>query len=395
MVLGQGDSPRVIEAALESPAGPDHILPAGAARYKKPLTDHDYIIAHPADQAAVDAVLHKVVMEMRRAMKPYARLYVVIGEWHAMPAHHMAQAGLLDNLAAAAKAGSENHGALLYAHEAPYDDLPYYIRHHCDVPVSESVRPHLHEHDPQGRYFAQAAMAFDPSSYAPQSLKRIFSRCLQHKISLVPYDAGRDESYKRLALTDDLTRAFIDSQHKGRSPGPRALSVEGKSGMTIRNAVMAERIAMAADRHQAGTIIVGVGAEHLGGRARGDRGYKNSLTACLKQKIRPQDRVLPVFFSARKDRDYKAERYTPAAFWQDNPGALIIRGAGEEHYYNGSPAGAEDHYIARLGCSYGANIPERFNVLTAPGPEEVRAMLRVFVDIATFPPEEACAVSLA
>lgn len=265
MILGQGDSPRVIEAALESPVGPDHILPVGAARYKKPLTNHDYIIARSMNQAAVDDILHKVVTETRRAMEPDARLYVVIGEWHDMPTHHMAQAGLLDNLAAAVKAGASDHGALLYAYEAPYDDLQYYIRHHCDVPVSDAVRPHLHKHDPLGQHFARVSVAYEPSPYAPHSLKRIFDRCLQHDIPVALYDAGRDDSYKHLSLSDDLTCAFIAAQYKGTTITQHNLAVEGKRGIIIRNAVMAERIADAADRHQADTIIVSVGAEHLGG----------------------------------------------------------------------------------------------------------------------------------
>lgn len=379
MIL-EGDLPRIIEAALDVSAGPDHILPAGVTRYRKPLTDHDYLIADSMNQAAVDAILHKAVSETRRVMAPGARLYVMMGEWHAMPTHHMAQAGLLDNLAAYAPAPGSPHGALLYAYEAPYNDLQHYIRHHCALSVTEPVQERLHEHDPLGHYFARASMAFGSSPYAPRSLARAFNACVQQGIPLVLFDAARDETYGYLDLSGRLARDFAAARYQGLDLNQARFPVEGDEGTVIRNYVMAARIEDAARQQEADTVIVSVGLEHMGGNVKDNLSYETSLTAYLKQKIRPQDRVLPVFLSPKRDRKYKAENYAPSALWNDNPAALIIRGADESPYYNGCALGEEDRFIERLGKSYGCDIPSRFKAFTEPDQDAVRQELQNLIE---------------
>ncbi|MCD8497303.1 MAG: hypothetical protein LRZ85_03990 [Alphaproteobacteria bacterium] len=105
---GKTSDPATIESTLDNPAGPGIVLPVGVTRYEQPLSLHDYVMADPMNQAAIDTILYDIICKTRQDMGPGARLYVVIGENHASPVPRMTLAGIMDNMAADAR-----HGALL------------------------------------------------------------------------------------------------------------------------------------------------------------------------------------------------------------------------------------------------------------------------------------------
>ncbi|MCD8566755.1 MAG: hypothetical protein LRY36_02400 [Alphaproteobacteria bacterium] len=295
MVPGTNSSLEVpltsIDTRLSGSYGHSSVLPARVVPYKAPLTSRDVLVTNPADQAAIDSVLYRAVCETRANMEPGARLYIVIGEEHATTTHRMAQAGLLDNLATAVKAGQKEHGQILYSYEFPYNFLQTLAYRHYGLPLKKRAQQKLHETDPLGHHFMRAALANNPLADARQSLYRIFNTCLQHQIPLIMADAARNNKIGHLCPSDRLAGRTARSLHKitrGRYPeldlkndriGPASAS-----GTVIRNAVMARRIITAAERNNAGTIITATGFAHMSGDSFLGLDYENVPDSILKQR---------------------------------------------------------------------------------------------------------------
>ncbi|MCD8563097.1 MAG: hypothetical protein LRY54_03420 [Alphaproteobacteria bacterium] len=358
----------------------NNILPAGIVSFENPLTPHDYVMADRMNQAALDRILFDIACKKRGKMAPGARLYIVVGEAHKMPAHRMVQAGLIDNLAAASRSGAGGHGSLLFAQELPYNYLQFYARNIYGLSVDKAVQERLHEYDPLGRNFMKAVLADNRFvNMAPQSLARVFSRCLAQDVPLALIDAAQDQSQNYLSPSDALACEVAEDIYEGLDLGQEQIPLSpffgrdknriDNRGMVIRNAVMARRAVEAAEEHRADTIVTATGAMHLGGNVAEFRKNDTSFITFLKEEIRPQDKILPIFIAAGT-QGLTAEESIPGDFWEDNPEAVILRGASEAFYppvlgdlgiILGLCSCPEPAFLERLGRSYGDAVPARFH----------------------------------
>ena len=352
-------------------------LPAGITPseniYIAPLTTRDYRVENPMDQAAVDKLIYDIVCQERATMATGARLYIIMGEHHAKPSHKMAQAGVIDNLAA----DRDTHGSVMLALETPYNQLQQYLDDVYKTRIPEPLKTSFHERDPLGHHFARTVLADNMYTCAPQSMTRVLSRALTHNLPIALCDAARKE-FGYLDPGDDMAQEIARSARFQCDLANEDISVVGTRGMNTRNAVMARRAVEKAQDNKADTVVIQTGLNHLGGNLSRRLNYDTSLTALLKDQIRPQDRVLSVFFSSAVN-NYAPERIVSREMWQDNPDHIIIRNLCDHK----PPKLVFSNYlekrlINRLGDSYlaqefGGEVPDRFQTLELPSPESVRA----------------------
>lgn len=328
------------------------------------------------DQAAVDTLLYDIVCQERATMAPGARLYVVLGENHAMPSHKMAQAGLLDNLATA----PDLHGRVMLAMEQPYNLLQKYLNSVCGIKTPPSFHSQLDDLDPVGYHTGRAVLTANKLSDAPQSTNRVLSCALSNNMPIALCDSALSR-LRNLDPVDELALEIAMSGTLQCDLAKQDISMYSSKGINIRNAVMARRASAKAHSRsiRADTVVFQTGQHHLGGylplNNSGDLTYQTSLTARLKAEIRPQDKVLSIFFS------YVAcgqtpERAVPAMMWEDNPYHVVIRNLCAQEYevYQRTK---ENDCIRSLGTSYlqnefGGVIPARFQEPDLPSEEFVR-----------------------
>ena len=355
------------------------LLPAGitpsAEKGINPRTTRDYRVDDPMNQAAVDRLLNDVICQERATMATGARLYIVMGETHDMPSLRMTQSGLLDNLCAA----PDLHGSLMLALELPYNFLQQYLEFVYHTPIPEPLKKTFHERDPLGHHFARTVLANNQYPCAPQSKSRLLGRALTHQLPIVLCDAAYGE-HRNLDPVDDLAQEIAESERFQFDLANENIFAIGIRGMNIRNAVMARRaVETAQAKHvKADTIVMQTGIAHLGGNMLKGLDYDTSLTALLKEEIRPQDRVLSVFFSFAVDD--APERIVPPDMWQDNPDHIIIRNFCDESYQN-YETDEENDCIRRLGDSYlaqefGGVVPDRFQSPELPTPQSIKEEAR-------------------
>lgn len=239
-----------------------------------------------------------------------------------------------------------------------------------NLPVEEDLKPHIHKHDPLGHYFARAVLACNIHSYASQSLSRVFNASLQHDVPLALVDAAYTDVNGYLLSSDELASGLAKDLYDGLDLAKNCVSITpdaaDNKGAVIRNAVMAHRLVHKAEEHKADTIVMNTGLAHLGGDTLHDLSYNTSLTAFLRQKIRPQDKILPVVFPLKRD-ETPIENHIPSAFWENNPHTFFPRGFSKNLYYAiGVGNSEEDDFIAALGRSYGNESPARFDLPAYP-----------------------------
>lgn len=337
-------------------------LPAGITRHDAPQTSHDYVVANPMDQAAVDILFYDIACEARQGMEPGARLYIIVGEDHTSPIPRLSEAGLMENMTTAAHAGDTRHGSLLYAIEAPYNDLQFYARHAYRYQLDEGIQARLHEYDERGHHYAAAVLGQNLSLQTPESLATIFRTCLQGDIPLALIDAACEEGRPFISASDALACEVARNFGEGvdlKQENIPAISQSDNRGRAIRNIVMARRMVTAAKRHSACTIVSGIGAGHL----------NSGMISCLGKEIRPQDKILTVSFLPENSSD-SPEKIIPVPE-EDNTTAAVFRGtSGRSIYYSFVDSNDEETgFIRELGQSYklrGDDIPGRFNELSAP-----------------------------
>ena len=338
-----------------------------------PLTTRDYRVENPMDQAAVDRLLYDIICQERATLATGARLYIVIGEDHAMPSHMMTQTGLIDNITA----DRDTHGHVMLALEVAYNSLPRHIRLGFDIQIPEPLKKSFHEMDPLGHYYSRAVLAKNAYALAPQSLNRLLSRALSHNLPIALCDAACNEHHN-LDPVDDLAQEIAQSErfrcNLMYKEIPHTPLTGDMRGIKIRNAVMARRAVANAQDNKAHTIVFPTGMNHLGGIISEGLDYGSSLTAMLKEEIRPRDRVLSVFFSSAVD-DYMPERDVPPKMWEDNPNHIIIRDLCDAWYVY-YQTGEEDECIRRLGDSYlaqefGGEVPQRFQPPELPSKDTI------------------------
>lgn len=333
---------------------------------KQSLTTRDYHVNNPMDQAAIDTLLYNIVCDERDKMADGARLFILLGENHLVPGHKMTQAGLVDNLCA----DRARHGSIKLAVESPFNFLTDYLQLVYQKIVPQPLKDCFHDFDMSGHLYAQAVMAKNYFTDAPQSYSQLLSRAGANDIEIVPYDTGKKTPY--LDPQDPLVRKVcheIDGcigLHKTVSD----------HGVKIRNKVMARRILEAADTldNPADTIVIQTGLKHLGGCSLQDLCYPSSLSARLKDTMRPHDRLISVFFSSVKDKFHPEDVVSPD-MWEDNPDHVIIRNASDAAFRNGEEDEEMGH-IQKLGESYkaavfGGIVPERFKAASPPSVESV------------------------
>ena len=333
---------------------------------KKPLTTRDYHVNTPMDQAAIDTLLYNIVCDERDNMADGARLFILLGENHLIPGHKMTQAGLVDNLCA----DRARHGSIKLAVESPFNFLTDYLQLVYQKIVPQPLKDCFHDFDMSGHVYARAVMAKNYFTDAPQSYSQLLSRASANEIEIVPYDTGKKTPY--LDLQDPLVREAcreIDGcigLHK----------IVSDHGVKIRNKVMARRLMEAADNPDipADTIVIQSGLKHLGGFSLQDLCYSSSLSARLKDIMRPHDRLISVFFSSVKDKFHPEDVVSPD-MWEDNPDHVIIRNASDTAFRNGKED-EEMAHIQKLGESYkaaafGGVVPERFEFVSPPLVESV------------------------
>lgn len=364
------------------PEGNGACLPPGVARYARPLTNHDYIIADAMDQAAVDAIIYKTVCETRAQMEPGGKLFVVMGENHDMPVHVMSQAGLLENIALSAnKPDQPDHGKFLLAYEHPYNAIVRYISDFYDV-FTGDVQDSLADYDRGGYYYLRAMLGDNHYPRAPQAGNQLRQTCLRYDIPLVPVDAGRNlitdhygQKKNIFSSSDPVLQAlypdvdFLTSQ----------ICVSDAEGVAMRNVAMVARMLDAAtDAHAADTVVLSTGLSHVA-RDRWQRmQYADSLCVEFNKQIEAPHKILPVLFDMDgNDMAWDIDEQ----MWRDHPEALIIRGASDKIYdeTNSLYPNGESRFIAQLSQSYGGNIPKRFERFTVPDKDAVRSELMEFV----------------
>lgn len=366
------------------PSGAAAALPAGIVPYGDPLTNHDYIVCDPRDMKAADDLILWRATEIRKTMSEDGILYPVIAEEHQTIIPRMAQAGFLENLAAAPK----THGKTFFMDESPRNILQLYahIVYKIDTPAD------MHRLDPLGHIFARAILAKNRYPSAPESQARILNTCLRHAIPIIPVDAAFDNALTYLDPSDPLAvestrKLFKINLCKTRICYDPSSSAYDPRAVIIRNDVMAQRIATAAERERkACTAVIGTGCDHAGENSEKPLlAYSTTLTAFLKEWIRPQDRMLSVFFA----KDAGGERLSkiPDETWRKNPDALILRNtdnmlsqkgiAYRPQGGKGIPEMSEDEFITILGQSYDkVTIPAHFGIPACPDPDDMKRKLK-------------------
>lgn len=359
------------------------VLPVGVTRNAQALTDNDYMIADPMDQAAVDAIIYQTVCETRAQMEAGSKLFVVMGENHAMPVHVMAQAGLLENVAlAAGKPGQPDHGKLIFAYEHPYNALVRYVSDFYDI-FTDDVQDSLADYDPNGYYYLRAMLGDNHYPRAPQSGNQLRQTCLRYDIPLVPVDAGRNlvtdhygQNKNIFSSSDPLLKELYPDVDFLTSE----ICVSDAEGVAIRNVAMVRRILNAAIRTcAADTVVLSTGLSHVAGDRWQRMSYADSLCVEFNKQIGAPHKILPVIFDMDgNDTAWDIEEQ----MWQDHPDALIIRGASDKIYdeTNSLYPNGEKRFLKELGESYRDSIPKRFESFTVPDKDVVCCELKEFAE---------------
>lgn len=270
------------------------------------------------------------------------------------------------------------HGSVMLTLEDAYNKLQQYLDIEYDISIPEPLKKAFHDLDPLGHHFASAVLADNTYYNAPQSFNRLLSRAFAHNLPIALCDTAFDE-HNNLDPVDDLAQEIaLSAQFQCDlicNEIPHIPLTGDTRGIKIRNALMARRVVAKARDNKAHTIVFPTGMNHLGGIISEGFDYESSLTAMLKQQIRPQDRVLSVFFSSAAD-DFTPERIAPPEMWQDNPDHIIIRDLCDAWYVY-YQTGEEDECIRCLGDSYlapefGGVVPERFQPPELPTTQSIK-----------------------
>jgi len=359
-------------------------LPKGVVRHDKPLCNHDYVIADPMDQAALDRLLFAIVCDVRKEMVPEGKLYIVLGENHSNPAHIMAQAGLMENIVLMEQDKDTMSNPIIFCHETPYNELDDYIHSCVDLDIDELELGDdlgLYRYDTLGHVFTKVALFENLSPTAPEARNRLMASILEHRVSACLIDAARQDFFY-LDGRDGLATEFALA-HYGVNPERESvgIDIDGSGvGIGIRNAVMARRSKNKMQKMGSDFALLAVGSGHVFGAEAYGMSFDMSLTSCLKREILSQDRILSIFFSLESyGPEAIAENALPDEAFVDDFGHIpvIIRGL-SERCFDWVDSG-EQAFIESLGKSYTPeNIPNRFFMPSKPDRqsvlEEIRAL---------------------
>lgn len=367
----------------------DAVIDFGAARHDSPDHIHLYEVMSSDNQAMVERILYETVSTVRDQMEPDGRLYVVIGENHGSHAHNLAQASLLDDLANEGnRTEQQDHGAaphILYAIELPQNVLSHTTRKHYE-PLNEAQAAALDALDDQGHLYAQMAITKNTLPYARGSLGRTFDLCMRKHIPLAYVDVHYvPESGKALPASDPLAQEVATSLFDGldlgqvsipKTPKTEADGSSDERGMIIRNAVMAQRITEAAQRHDADVTVIKTGMRHVTERLQGrEMDTSRSLCAFLQDQIRPQDKILPVFLLPRSYVWGDPAEIIPEHLRQNGQDVLVIKGINEGSVQHVNPE-REELLIKQLEASYRGSVPDYYKAPAGYNEEDMRAALQ-------------------
>jgi hypothetical protein len=354
-------------------------LPNGIIKSPENFCTHDYTLADPMDIRAADELLHKLIMDERRAMDPEGTLYVVMGEDHTMAAHKMLQAGAVESIGTAYRQTGEEVLRPCLMIEAPFNVLASYAKDIYDLPVSDQQIYGLHALDPSGHVLARAVIANNNYANAPNSVSQRLATALRHTVPVVPVDVaerdGNEDGFEPIDPQDTLAAELARTMFK-ISMATREIEKTASQGMQIRNMTMARRIAAAARYHKTGIALIAGGNQHLGDKEDG-LPFETSLPAFLAKTTTPKDRIVSIFTASARD-GYTPENFMPRGS-HPKVTPVVLRGLADNAFDMPWLVSKENAFIARLGQSYGENMPERFHPLPPSNLEaskrEIEALL--------------------
>ncbi len=361
-------------------AGIASALPAGIVRSPEDFHGNglDFTLEDPVNMWAADQVLGRIAVGMREAMHPEGTLYVVMGETHFTPAHILAQAGMMDTLAAKFNECADPRYKTALALETAFNQLARRAAQHYKLRVSKAQRYALHKHDPRGHIFACAVLA-DNRHSSPAARSRLWAAALDGKMKIALADAANiciDSSYY-LDPRDPMAASVAKEMYginmaQDKLPCTSSTPERDIRGIDVRNEVLARRIAEAAKGH--GIVVTQTGLSHLGDKRR-SLDFANALPARLAEHLGPHDRILTLFPTAARD-GFTPENLTP-------PGAhphiipMVLRGLSDTKFREVN----EEDFVQELGFSYPkGSIPARFQPLPLPDRDEIKAELQALLN---------------